>query len=124
MLVPHVPLQIELLELGEPAEAKQADDLAPQIVAEVALSPDALERAAVTDTAGGNLDKKELSLGLQVLKSFLYTCAGVKCALSPNCPSPDPSCCPDGSAPPLLSGLPSAGVAAIQLGTESSSTGA
>lgn len=27
MLVLHMPLQVELLELGEPTEAKQADDL-------------------------------------------------------------------------------------------------
>ena len=49
MLVLHMPLQVELLELGEPAEAEQADDLAAQGVAEVPLGPGPLECAAVVD---------------------------------------------------------------------------
>ena len=50
-----MPLQVELLELGEPAEAEQADDLTAEVIAEVALGPEALERPTVGDAGGSNL---------------------------------------------------------------------
>ena len=40
---------INFLELGEPAEAEQADDLAAQVVAEVPLSPGSLEGTTIVD---------------------------------------------------------------------------
>ena len=49
VLVLHVSLQVEFLELGEPAEAEQADDLAAQVVAEVPLSPGSLEGTTIVD---------------------------------------------------------------------------
>ena len=55
VLVPHVPLQVELFELREPAEAEQADDLAAKVVAEVALGPQALEGAAVAHAGRSDL---------------------------------------------------------------------
>ena len=39
MFVLHVPLQVELFELGEPAEAEEADDLATEVVAKIAFCP-------------------------------------------------------------------------------------
>lgn len=51
MFVLHVSLQVELLELGEPAEAEQADDLPAEVVAEVPLGPRSLERAAIIDAS-------------------------------------------------------------------------
>ena len=39
MLVPHVTVQIELLELGESTEAEEAEDLLAKVVAEVAVAP-------------------------------------------------------------------------------------
>ena len=49
MFVLHVSLQVEFLELGEPTEAEQADDLTAEVVAEVPLGPGSLEGAAVVD---------------------------------------------------------------------------
>ena len=57
MLVSHVSLQVELFELCEPAEAEQADDLPAQIVAEIPLSPDPLERTTVVDSIGHHLKR-------------------------------------------------------------------
>ncbi len=61
MFVLHVSLQIELFELGEPAEAEQADDLTAEVVAKVALGPWSFEGSAVVD-AGGHPLKKWTSL--------------------------------------------------------------
>ena len=47
MLVSHVAVQVELLELGESAEAEKAEDLLAEVVAEVAVAPNLLERPAV-----------------------------------------------------------------------------
>lgn len=55
MFIAHVSLQVELFELGKSAEAEQADDLPAEVVAEVALGPDALERAAVAHAVGHDL---------------------------------------------------------------------
>ena len=49
MLVLHVPLQVELFELRESAEAEEADDLPPEVVAQVPLRPYSLEGPAVID---------------------------------------------------------------------------
>ena len=49
VLVLHVPLQVKLFELGESAEAEEADDLPPEVVAEVPLRPNPLEGPAVAD---------------------------------------------------------------------------
>ena len=49
MLVPHMAVQIELLELSEPTEAEQAKDLLAEVVAEVAVTPHLLEGAAILD---------------------------------------------------------------------------
>ena len=49
MFVSHMAIQIELLELGESAEAEEADDLPPEVVAEVPLRPNPLEGPAVAD---------------------------------------------------------------------------
>ena len=37
VFVPHVSLQVELLELREATEAQQADDLTAQVVAQVPI---------------------------------------------------------------------------------------
>jgi hypothetical protein len=58
VLVLHVPLEVELFKLCEPAEAEQTDDLPPEVVAEVALGPDPLEGAAVANAVCNNLKKK------------------------------------------------------------------
>ena len=50
MLVLHVPLQVEFFELGETAEAEEADDFPAQIVAEVSFGPQPLEGAAIVDS--------------------------------------------------------------------------
>ena len=47
VLVLHVSLQVEFFELRESAEAEEADDLPPEIVAQVPLRPDPLEGPAV-----------------------------------------------------------------------------
>ena len=47
MFVSHVSIKVELLELGEPAETKKAEDFLPEVVAEVAIAPNLLERTAV-----------------------------------------------------------------------------
>ena len=52
MLVLHVPLQVELFELSESAEAKEADDLSAQVVAEVALSPNTFEGTTIIYPCG------------------------------------------------------------------------
>ena len=52
MLVSHVAVQVELLELGESAEAEEAEDLLAEVVAEVAVAPNLLERAAVFRSRG------------------------------------------------------------------------
>ena len=52
MLVSHVAVQVELLELGESAEAEQAEDLLAKVVAEVPVAPNFLERAAVFRSRG------------------------------------------------------------------------
>ena len=52
MLVPHMAVQVELLELSEPAEAEQAEDLLAKVVAEVAVRPDLLERPTIFNTRG------------------------------------------------------------------------
>ena len=49
MLVLHVSLQVEFFELRESAEAEEADDLPPEVVAQVPLRPNALEGPAVAD---------------------------------------------------------------------------
>ena len=49
VLVLHVSLQVELFELRESAEAEEADDLPPEVVAQVPLRPNALEGPAVAD---------------------------------------------------------------------------
>ena len=47
VLVPHVTIQVKLLELGEPAEAEQAEDLLAKVVAEVAVGPNLLEGSTI-----------------------------------------------------------------------------
>ena len=47
MFVSHVSIKVELLELGEPAETKKAEDFLSEVVAEVAVAPNLLERPAV-----------------------------------------------------------------------------
>ena len=47
MFVSHVSIKVELLELGEPAETKKAEDFLPEVVAEVAVAPNLLERSTV-----------------------------------------------------------------------------
>ena len=47
MFVSHMAIQIELLELGESAEAEKTEDLLAEVVAEVAIAPNLLERTAV-----------------------------------------------------------------------------
>ena len=49
VLVPHMAVQIEFLELSEPTEAEQAKDLLAEVVAEVAVTPHLLEGAAILD---------------------------------------------------------------------------
>ena len=44
MLVSHVTVQVELLELGEPAETKKAEDFLSEVVAEVAVTPNLIIR--------------------------------------------------------------------------------
>ena len=39
MFVSHVSIKVELLELGEPAETKKAEDFLSEVVAEVAIAP-------------------------------------------------------------------------------------
>ena len=52
MFVSHVSIKVELLELGEPAETKKAEDFLSEVVAEVAVAPNLLERAAVFRSRG------------------------------------------------------------------------
>ena len=47
VLVPHVAVKVELLELSKSAEAEQTEDLLAEVVAEVSVAPNLLERAAV-----------------------------------------------------------------------------
>ena len=47
MFVPHVTVQVELLKLGKSTETQQTQDLLPEVVAEVAIGPDLLERTTV-----------------------------------------------------------------------------
>ena len=47
VLIPHVAVKVKLLELSEPAEAEQAQDLLAQVVAEVAVGPNLLEGPAI-----------------------------------------------------------------------------
>ena len=47
VFVSHMAIQIELLELGESAEAEETEDLLAEVVAEVAIAPNLLERTAV-----------------------------------------------------------------------------
>ena len=47
MFISHMAIQIELLELGESAEAEETEDLLAEVVAEVAIAPNLLERTAV-----------------------------------------------------------------------------
>ena len=47
MLVSHVTVQVELLELCESTEAEETEDLLAEVVAEVAIAPNLLERTAV-----------------------------------------------------------------------------
>ena len=49
MLVLHVSLQVEFFELRESAEAEEANDLPPEVVAQVPLRPNPLEGPAVVD---------------------------------------------------------------------------
>ena len=50
MLVPHVTVEIKLLELSETTEAQEAENLFAEVVAEVAVRPNLLERSAVFDS--------------------------------------------------------------------------
>ena len=44
MFVSHVSIKVELLELGEPAETKKAEDFLSEVVAEVAVAPNLIIR--------------------------------------------------------------------------------
>ena len=44
MFVSHVSIKVELLELGEPAETKKAEDFLSEVVAEVAIAPNLIIR--------------------------------------------------------------------------------
>ena len=44
MFVSHMAIQIELLELGESAEAEETEDLLAEVVAEVAIAPNLIIR--------------------------------------------------------------------------------
>ena len=52
MLVSHVTVQVELLELCESTEAEETEDLLAEVVAEVAVAPNLLKRAAVFGSGG------------------------------------------------------------------------
>ena len=65
VLVLHMPLQVKLFELRESAEAEEADDLPPEIVAQVPLRPDPLEGPAVAHAVRDRL--------WQIRGSFFYT---------------------------------------------------
>ena len=73
VLVLHVPLQVKLFELRESAEAEEADDLPPEVVAQVPLRPDPLEGPAVAHAVRDRL--------WQIRGSFVYTvlCKNPKC---------------------------------------------
>ena len=52
MFISHMAVKVELLELSEPTEAEQAQDLLPQVVAEVAIGPNLLKRSTIFNTRG------------------------------------------------------------------------
>ena len=86
MLVLHVPLQVELFELRESAEAEEADDLPPEVVAQVPFCPNALEGPAIVDSVRYRLrsnyqvdyTSSESSHSIESERILsLITCAGV-----------------------------------------------
>ena len=74
VLVLHVPLQVKLFELRESAEAEEADDLPPEVVAQVPLRPDPLEGPTVAHAVRDRLWQIGVSFILKLNLNLITAC--------------------------------------------------